>query len=120
MAAIIVIDDDEMVCMTMKEQLEIEGFDVVAIQSANKLESVLNHGVKLIITDIIMPDKEGIEVIMELKKSALGIKIVAMSGGGTNDKDCYLNVAKMLGADGILSKPFSHEQLISTVKLLID
>jgi DNA-binding NarL/FixJ family response regulator len=52
----------------------------------------------LIITDIIMPDKEGIETIMELKKENPAIKIVAMSGGGKNKPEGYLHLAKQLGA----------------------
>jgi CheY-like chemotaxis protein len=71
---------------------------------------------KVVITDIVMPEKEGIETIMELRKSCPSVKIVAISGGvrtGTND---FLHLAKKLGADEILSKPLDMDRLENLMK----
>ncbi len=63
----------------------------------------------LIITDIIMPEKEGIETIMELKREFPDVKIIAISGGGKGDAGQYLDMAKKMGADNTLAKPFEKE-----------
>jgi YesN/AraC family two-component response regulator len=70
-------------------------------------------------TDIIMPDKDGLEVIMALKRVAPTIKIIAVSGEGRIDATSYLDLAVKLGASASLSKPFSGETLISTVNRVL-
>ena len=69
----------------------------------------------LIITDIIMPGKEGISTIIELRKEFPGLKIIAISGGGDFEPFGYLDIAKRVGADRTLPKPFSRNQLIETI-----
>lgn len=67
----------------------------------------------LMITDIIMPDREGLETIMAARAQAPRLKIIAMSGGGRVDSGEFLNVARALGADAVLRKPFRPSQLIA-------
>ena len=65
------------------------------------------HQIDLVITDILMPEKEGIQTIMELRHDFPLVKIIAISGGGAVEPDTYLTMAQELGADSTLSKPFS-------------
>jgi YesN/AraC family two-component response regulator len=74
----------------------------------------------IVITDIIMPDKEGIEMITELKRDYPRIKIIAMSGGGRSGPQNYLEMAKHLGASRTLAKPFKHSDLIGAVQELLN
>jgi len=73
----------------------------------------------LVITDIIMPKKEGIEMIMELKKEFPDVKIIAISGGGRNVPETYLPIAKKLGSERTFSKPIDWPELIKTVRKLL-
>lgn len=114
MARILIIDDDAAVRMTIAAALRRQGHDVR--EASDGREGLLRFGeaaVDLVITDIVMPDKEGIETIMELRQLAPGIPIIAMSGSG--DSDLYLGMAARLGAAFTLSKPCSAERLIEVV-----
>ena len=67
----------------------------------------------LVITDLIMPDEDGLKVIMRLREIKPSLKVIAISGGGKAGPGSYLNLAKALGADAIFSKPFSINDLIA-------
>ena len=84
------------------------------------MKKIVEFRPDILITDIIMPDKDGIEIIIEAKKTLPDIKLIAISGGGRIDSESYLNTAKYLGADSTLKKPFTHEQLIGVIKNLTD
>jgi YesN/AraC family two-component response regulator len=73
----------------------------------------------LVITDIIMPDQEGIETIMELRRDFPEVKIIAISGGGRVRPDEYLHMAKTMGAHLTLLKPFEQQELLSAVQKLL-
>ena len=66
-----------------------------------------------------MPEKEGVDLIMELKKGFPDVPIIAISGGGRNSPESYLNIAKLLGADAILEKPVQKEKLLDTVRKVL-
>jgi DNA-binding NtrC family response regulator len=70
----------------------------------------------LVLTDLVMPDKEGIELITDLRRMHPGLKIIAMSGGGRNSPHAYLNLASRLGAASVLAKPFSFQELMDAIK----
>ena len=74
---------------------------------------------QLVITDILMPEKDGIEAIREFRRTNPGVKIIAISGGGRIDPKMCLLMAKMVGADRVLSKPFQPEPLLSMVRELL-
>jgi DNA-binding response OmpR family regulator len=74
----------------------------------------------LIITDLIMPDKEGIELIMQVRRSHPEVKIIAMSGGGRINPLDYLNLAQKFGADYSIAKPFSNRELLDKVKMVLE
>ena len=98
--------------------LTIDGYKVYqAYNGDDGLKKLLKiPGIELIITDIIMPEKEGIEIIREVKKKYPHMKIIAISGGGRIGAHSYLNLAKSLGADQILEKPFSKTDLVNLIK----
>ncbi|MCD6180160.1 MAG: response regulator [Bacteroidales bacterium] len=118
---ILVIDDDIQFRMMMVEMLERKQF--VVYNAADGEEGIRiwkDLHPDLVITDIIMPNKEGIETILELKRINKEVKIIAISGGGrTNAKD-NLRSAKLLGASLILEKPFESSDLLDAVHKLLE
>jgi CheY-like chemotaxis protein len=117
MARILVIEDDPDIRNLCKRILEQAGHHVTEAPDGSvgtKLYRDQRHD--LIITDIIMPEKEGIETIMELRRDFPEVRIVAISGGGqaTPSFTC-LQVAKRLGAANTLAKPFSKQELLAAV-----
>lgn len=116
MKRIVIVEDDIVIRDSLKEILEINNYEVMAIESCLDLMKKVNEfRPDILITDIIMPDKDGIEIIIEAKKNSPDIRLIAMSGGGRIDSESYLNTAKYLGADATLKKPFTHKQLLDVI-----
>jgi DNA-binding NtrC family response regulator len=119
-ARILVVDDDSAVCRMLEMALEIAGHDVVTILDARTAISYLESNmVDLVITDLVMPDIEGIEVIMRVSHVQPTIPIVAISGEGAEGPEEYLSIARLLGAHRTLSKPFDCRQLVDVVDELL-
>ncbi len=117
MKQILVIDDEQPIRSLLKIMLEREGFDVITASDGKEGMKLFNEAtVDLVITDIVMPEKEGIETILELRKGYPDTPVIAISGGGRNSPESYLNVAKLLGAVAILQKPVEKENLLTAVK----
>jgi len=117
MARILVIDDEAPVRDILRQILEREGHEVVdAPEGAIGLKLFYENPTDLIITDILMPEKEGIEIILELRKTAPGVKIIAISGGGRTGKLDVLPIAKSFGALRTLAKPFERQELLAVVR----
>src|ERR1700687_5964678 len=108
MALILVIDDDDDVRAVVSGVLEAAGHEVVhASDGAQGIELQRRLPAVLVITDIVMPEKEGIETIRDLHQEFPKLKIIAMSGGGSLHKTTnYFSTAKELGAHAVLRKPF--------------
>lgn len=103
-------------------RLTLAEFGHTVIEAGNGVEGLAKfpaEGVDLVITDIVMPEKEGIEVIMELRKKHPQLKVMAISGGGRIGSVDYLLIAKFLGAAKVLAKPFSNQELMMTVNDLL-
>ena len=116
MARVIVIDDEELIRITLQQALEYDHHTVVvAVDGDDGLRKIAEFPAVLVITDIMMPNKEGIETIMELRKMRPDVKIVAISGGIRGSSLSFLEMAKKLGADTILKKPFEMKILLATV-----
>ncbi len=116
MRQILIIDDDQQIRLLLKKIFEKEGFRVIEAQDGNEgIRKFREKGADLVITDLVMPEKEGIETIIELKKEFPDVKIIAISGGGLNIPDAYLDVAKFLGAIHTFSKPFVPADLLAVV-----
>ncbi|NQS70799.1 MAG: response regulator [Desulfobulbaceae bacterium] len=117
---ILVIDDDAQIRLMLREMLAWEGYDV--LEAANGREGLLvqrQQAADLVITDLIMPEQEGLETITFLKSEFPDLKIIAVSGGGRVSADQYLPMAQEFGADMVFSKPFDIRQLSAAVKQLL-
>lgn len=117
MPRILVIDDEQYILLMLKKMLERAGFDVdIAINGEEGLRYYHKYPADLIITDIVMPEKEGLETIRELKSHNPDVKIIAISGGGRVDSKEYLESARLFGAKQIFSKPFKQAELLKAVQ----
>ena len=104
-ATILLIDDDAAVLDSLKLLLEAHGFRVLTASDGREgLAAFEQHAPAVVITDILMPEQDGIGAIREMRGIRPGAKIVAMSGGGRVDKADYLSVAEKLGADFAIEK----------------
>jgi CheY-like chemotaxis protein len=113
---IVLIDDFATIRKMMRRALEEAGHVVYEAGNGDEGLDILQWiRPDLVITDIFMPDKEGIETIIEIRKRFPGIRILAISSGGTAKQLNILGVARRLGAHSTLAKPFSPEAFISQV-----
>ena len=116
MARVLVIDDQDLVREAIRVALEGAGHEVSEAKNGDQgLDLQKERPFDIIITDILMPVKEGIETIIQVRKEFENLKIIAISGGGRGKSIDYLKLAKQAGADKALPKPFSNEELLSAV-----
>lgn len=116
MARILLIDDDDAFRTMLRLTLVHFGHTVIEAGNGKEgLELFPRSQAELLITDIVMPEKEGLEVLMALRHLAPPVKTIAMSGGGLGNASDYLRVAKLMGAVQVLKKPFSNEALVAAV-----
>ena len=119
MSLILVVDDDLDFRASVVDTLVDFGYQCDEATSARDAkELLLNKSYPLIITDILMPEDDGIVLITNVIKNKISSKIIAISGGGRIGSDSWLQIAEGFGVDGTLKKPFSEEQLIGMVKSL--
>ena len=117
MKRILVIDDVELMLTYLRDLLEAEGYEVItAANGAEGLALFETDPVDLVITDIIMPVKDGLDTILELKKQSPDLPVIAISAGGNIPKERYLAVASYMKNTKTLAKPFTRDQLISAVQ----
>ena len=116
MARILVVDDEELARFTIREILTKAGHEIEEAENGKQaIERQKAEPFDLIVTDIVMPGKDGVETIAELKRDVPAPIILAISAGGpTGDAD-FLKRAESAGADDILVKPFSEEELVQKV-----
>lgn len=120
MSSILVIDDDSSVRDVVSEMLRLEGHEVTIAENGREAIPLLGRNVfDLVITDLIMPEKEGIETISEIRRTDTRIPIVAISGGGRLGPGDYLETARYIGADATLAKPFARQELLTTINALL-
>lgn len=116
---ILIVDDNETFLDLLEEFLLINGYDVIASTSSEEALKIFVEFIPdIVITDIVMPDVDGIELFISLRKINPKIKVVAMSGGNKGHADTYLLLADNLGANVILSKPFELTSLLAEVNKL--
>jgi DNA-binding response OmpR family regulator len=121
LARILIIDDEELLRETIAQVLDDAGFDTRAASDGEEgIAEFRKSPSDLVITDILMPTKEGIETIRELRRLSSGVKIIAMSGGGNVLKTSYLDVARQLGANVVLKKPFEMRALLDAVNTCLE
>lgn len=117
MARILVIDDDEAIRLALRKMLEVDGHEVVeATDGAHGMRLFRENPTDLVITDILMPEKEGFEVIRELRRDHPDIKVIAISGSVSRGGPDFLPQAGDMGASLTIPKPFSKEQVLGAVR----
>ena len=117
MVKVLVADDEDMVRMVVKQTLVKAGIDVVEASNGREaLEMQASDPSDVLITDIIMPEQEGIETIVQMRKDYPDLPIIAMSGGGRIGATDYLQAAKEFGARHVLEKPFDRKELLLAVQ----
>lgn len=120
MSKILVIDDDPAIRSAMRRILERAGHQVQeASNGLDGLGMVERELPDVVVTDLLMPEKEGIEIIVELRDRFPGLGLVAISGAGGSDVEGPLMDAELLGADATLPKPFSMEAFLETVERVL-
>ena len=118
MALILVIDDNDLLRESVRETLEQAGHSVIEAENgATGFALAKQNAVDLILTDMLMPESDGVETILQIRKTYPQMKIVAMSG--SREHELYLSVASRLGADAVLDKPFRAAQLRETIARLL-
>jgi len=117
---VLIIDDDEQIRVLLQQMMEWAGFEVLVAENGKiAMQMQSRQPADLVITDLIMPEQEGLETISRLKKDYAGIKIIAISGGGRIGPEAYLPAALELGADLVFSKPFDVQEVVNSVKELL-
>lgn len=118
---ILVIDDEPSICIVLKKMFEKAGYRVLTAENGIKgLKLFRENEVDLVVVDLIMPEKDGIETIQDIKAVAPDIHIIAISGGGMIKADLYLNLAEKVGAVTSFEKPVPMDGMLSCVADLLD
>lgn len=121
MMRVLVIDDDEQMRILLRQVMEWSGYAVMDAADGRKgMQKQREQPADLVITDLIMPEQEGLETISTLRKEFPNVKIVAISGGGRIGPEAYLPAAQELGADLVFCKPFDVKEFVAAVRELLD
>lgn len=120
MQSVLIIEDDEFVQQMLKQTFERAGYEVATASNGNiGLKLYQCKPFDVVITDLIMPEMEGIETISHLRKDNPEVKVIAISGGGRNNPQSYLFIAEKLGAARTFTKPVDRKELLKAVEELI-
>ena len=122
MASILIVDDEENIRSLLQEKLEDSGYQVTAADDGKSaLKLLKDQQFDLLLTDIIMPDTDGLELIRYVKEHFPDLKIIAMSAGGQlTNAELYLHPAESLGADLRFNKPFDLDELENAIEKLLE
>jgi len=116
MARILLVDDEQLLRETLKIALQAAGHVVSLAQNGTAALALLaDQSFDVIVTDILMPETDGLEMIRRVRKESGNVRIIAMSGGGRTRNMDMLDFATSFGADAVLAKPFLPKQLIASV-----
>jgi CheY-like chemotaxis protein len=117
MATILIIDDEAIIRALLRSALEAAGYEVTeAANGRQGLEMYRAKQTDLVITDILMPELNGLDMLLELTREFLHAKVIAISGAGGEKEKNVLDVAKLLGARQTFQKPFSLPHLLGAVR----
>ena len=120
MSRLLLVEDDQTLLDVLQTFFKGKGFDVECACDGDEALAIFGTWrADLVITDILMPHKEGFETIRDLKRESSDVKIIAITGGGRNDPGAYLEFAKAFGADRTLAKPFELIELLEAVEELL-
>ena len=117
---ILLVDDDAFVRTLLLDYLQSEGYDVVSENNVDDaLETLEEGGFGLLITDIVMPHKDGGQLMKHIRQSGIDLPMIAITGGVENAQEDYVNYADLF-ADKTLIKPIKKDELLATVKALTE
>lgn len=120
MARILLVDDEPLLRETLKTALQAAGYTVALAPNGEvALKTLAAAPFDLVVTDVLMPETDGLEMIMRIRKQSNNVRIIAMSGGGRMRNMDMLEFAKSFGADTVIAKPFLPKELIAAIKNLI-
>ena len=120
MSRILVIDDNTTMREAVCEMLQQSGYDAISVENGRVAAQIhRDNPIDLIITDLFMPDTDGLEIIYQFRHEFPEVKIIAVSGGGSRGLVELLSVAKKMGAQRALMKPFAWEDLLTAVEEML-
>jgi DNA-binding response OmpR family regulator len=120
MSTILVVDDELELRVSLSRFLQRSGYEVFTAANGHEGIALTRFiRVNVVVTDILMPEKEGLETIRQLRREFPGLKLIAVSGGGVVDPVNYLSLARKLGVDRTFAKPFSFFELGAAIRELI-
>jgi DNA-binding NtrC family response regulator len=120
MANVLIIDDDNQMRSLLHEAFLLAGIETETAADGSEAERILaTHPFKVVITDIVMPDVDGFEVIFLLRQKYPNIAVIAMSGGGRLNATNYLDSARSFGAVAVFQKPLNRKALIAKVQEIL-
>ncbi|WP_419655550.1 two component system sensor histidine kinase, response regulator receiver protein [Desulfosarcina variabilis str. Montpellier] len=116
MKSILIVDDEASIRKVMRAILENEGYSVIEASGGDEaIKQYGEYGPDLVVTDLLMPGKDGIETLFELRQMNCNAKVIALSGGGRICSESYLNYAMKLGATAAIEKPFTLEEFLMVI-----
>jgi len=120
MPGVMIVEDDLSLRELLREALEKRKYTVITASDGREAMLKFRPSViDMVITDLLMPEEDGLSVIMNIRKVKPETKIIAISGGGKAGPGSYLNIAKTLGADHVFSKPFLPSELVQKVREIL-
>jgi len=121
MTRVLLVDDDEIIRETLSEALKLRNFYVYSLSDGTKVvQEIEENDYDIIVLDIVMPNKEGLETIQDVRKINSKIPILAVSGGGRTAPSSNLAIAKMMGANDTLVKPFDSLSLVQKIQKILE
>ena len=115
--SILVVDDEPELRELIQIVLKAEGHNVIIAADGVEAEAAIaSHRFDVVMTDLIMPERDGLEFIANVRKRYPSIKIIAMSGGGHIARDSYLRIAQGFGAHALLEKPFENREVFAAIE----
>ena len=117
MPAVLLLEDNEPYRTLITEVLTLAGFEVCAAPDGRRVPEILRERrIDLVITDLVMPERDGIETMTELHYSHPKLPVIAISGDVPMNRDLYLTIAQKLGASRVIAKPFKMDQLVAAAR----
>lgn len=122
MVSLLLVDDDDDFRMMLRDSLALHGYHILEAANGDQALNLLrNEAIEIVIMDIIMPEKEGLETLRDIKKHHPKTKTIIMSGGSPRlDSELNLRAAILLGADFALKKPFWTDELVRIIRTMTD
>ncbi len=120
---ILIVDDEQNTLNAIQRELRrvADEYEVYTTTNSKKVPNLINeHQINLLITDILMPEKDGIEVAAETLTQYPSVKIITISGGGQIEAEAYLEMTKTLGISHTLRKPFNTDELLAAIRQLLE